>query len=181
MSPGSSIESYQAFAHIGLMENPGKNLNQITCPDRESNPDHLVSRPDALTGECERPKTTFTKLEQRFWIKIEMARGRNAQECFQELREACGDAALPYRLCELILAILVNLTRMARWVKAFREGLVGPVPKGRLYKSRRFGQGQHKTSIFGIDAIRRHELKTHDSEPALLREQVSVHLRVYVL
>ncbi|KAJ4432301.1 hypothetical protein ANN_20920 [Periplaneta americana] len=25
-----------------------KNLNQVTCPERESNPDHLVSRPDAL-------------------------------------------------------------------------------------------------------------------------------------
>ncbi|KAJ4436462.1 hypothetical protein ANN_16493 [Periplaneta americana] len=28
---------------------PRKNLNQVTCPDRESNPGHLVSRPDALT------------------------------------------------------------------------------------------------------------------------------------
>ncbi|KAJ4432466.1 hypothetical protein ANN_21085 [Periplaneta americana] len=26
-----------------------KNLNQVTCPDRELNPGHLVSRPDALT------------------------------------------------------------------------------------------------------------------------------------
>ncbi|KAJ4432336.1 hypothetical protein ANN_20955 [Periplaneta americana] len=49
MSPGSRTESYPAFAHIGLRENPGKNLNQVTCPDRESNPGHLVSRPDALT------------------------------------------------------------------------------------------------------------------------------------
>ncbi|KAJ4434098.1 hypothetical protein ANN_16418 [Periplaneta americana] len=49
MSPGSSTESYPAFAHLGLRENPGKNLNQVTCPDRESNPGHLVSRPDALT------------------------------------------------------------------------------------------------------------------------------------
>ncbi|KAJ4426555.1 hypothetical protein ANN_27369 [Periplaneta americana] len=49
MSPGSSTKSYPAFVHIGLRENPGKNLNQITCPDRESNPGHLVSRPDALT------------------------------------------------------------------------------------------------------------------------------------
>ncbi|KAJ4428081.1 hypothetical protein ANN_24095 [Periplaneta americana] len=30
-------------------ENPGKNLNQVTCPDQESNPGHLVSQPDALT------------------------------------------------------------------------------------------------------------------------------------
>ncbi|KAJ4432087.1 hypothetical protein ANN_20701 [Periplaneta americana] len=28
MSPGSSTESYPAFARIGLRENPGKNLNQ---------------------------------------------------------------------------------------------------------------------------------------------------------
>ncbi|KAJ4439907.1 hypothetical protein ANN_08037 [Periplaneta americana] len=49
MSPGSSTESYPVFAHIGLRENPGKNLNQVTCPNRESNPGHLVSRPDALT------------------------------------------------------------------------------------------------------------------------------------
>ncbi|KAJ4443948.1 hypothetical protein ANN_05737 [Periplaneta americana] len=28
MSPGSSIESYPAFAGIGLKENPGKNVNQ---------------------------------------------------------------------------------------------------------------------------------------------------------
>ncbi|KAJ4446716.1 hypothetical protein ANN_13413 [Periplaneta americana] len=28
---------------------PGKNLNQVTCPDRDSNPGYLVSRPDALT------------------------------------------------------------------------------------------------------------------------------------
>ncbi|KAJ4426958.1 hypothetical protein ANN_26757 [Periplaneta americana] len=49
MSPGSSTESYPAFARIGLRENPGKNLNKVTCPDRDSNPGHLVSRPDALT------------------------------------------------------------------------------------------------------------------------------------
>ncbi|KAJ4438114.1 hypothetical protein ANN_14053 [Periplaneta americana] len=46
---GSSTESYPAFARIGLRENPGKNLNQVTCPDQDSNPGHLVSRPDALT------------------------------------------------------------------------------------------------------------------------------------
>ncbi|KAJ4434848.1 hypothetical protein ANN_23419 [Periplaneta americana] len=49
MSPGSSTESYPAFARIGLRENPGKNLNQVTCPVRDSNPGHLVSQPDALT------------------------------------------------------------------------------------------------------------------------------------
>ncbi|KAJ4445083.1 hypothetical protein ANN_06882 [Periplaneta americana] len=49
MSPGSSTESYPAFARIGLRKNPEKNLNQVTCPDRDSNLGHLVSRPDALT------------------------------------------------------------------------------------------------------------------------------------
>ncbi|KAJ4428382.1 hypothetical protein ANN_24401 [Periplaneta americana] len=49
MSPEFSTESYPAFARIGLRENPGKNLNQVTCPDRDSNLVHLVSRPDALT------------------------------------------------------------------------------------------------------------------------------------
>ncbi|KAJ4439913.1 hypothetical protein ANN_08043 [Periplaneta americana] len=49
MSPGSSTESYPAFARIGLRENLGKNLNQVTCLDRDSNPGHLVSQPDALT------------------------------------------------------------------------------------------------------------------------------------
>ncbi|KAJ4427965.1 hypothetical protein ANN_23978 [Periplaneta americana] len=49
MSPGSNTESYPAFAHIELRENPGKNLNHVTCPDWESNPGHLVSRLDTLT------------------------------------------------------------------------------------------------------------------------------------
>ncbi|KAJ4441154.1 hypothetical protein ANN_11005 [Periplaneta americana] len=38
-----------AFARIELRENFAKNLNQVTRPDRDSNPGHLVSRPDALT------------------------------------------------------------------------------------------------------------------------------------
>ncbi|KAJ4440164.1 hypothetical protein ANN_08302 [Periplaneta americana] len=63
MSPGSSTESYPAFARIGLRENPGKNLNQVTCPDRDSNPGHLVSQPDALIvtpqAKPERLETLF--------------------------------------------------------------------------------------------------------------------------
>ena len=50
-----------------------------------------------------------TKLGQRSWIKIEVARGHSTQECFQGLQEACGDAALPYHIA-------------ARLVKAFQEG-----------------------------------------------------------
>ena len=51
----------------------------------------------------------FSKLEQRSWIKIEVARGKNARECHYGLREACGDDALPYRT-------------VARWVATFRAG-----------------------------------------------------------
>ena len=40
---------------------------------------------------------------------MEVARGRSTQQCFQRLREACDDPALPYRT-------------VSRWVKAFREG-----------------------------------------------------------
>ncbi|KAJ4433030.1 hypothetical protein ANN_15287 [Periplaneta americana] len=64
MSPRSSTDSYPAFAHIGLRENPGKNLNQVTCPNRESNPDHLVSRPDALTVTPQ-VSTGYTKWDRR--------------------------------------------------------------------------------------------------------------------
>ncbi|KAJ4434056.1 hypothetical protein ANN_16375, partial [Periplaneta americana] len=74
MNPGSSTESYPAFARIGLRENPGKNLNQVTCPDRDSNPGHLVSRPDALTVTpqlfstyCVNVKMQYT-LDQRLFL-----------------------------------------------------------------------------------------------------------------
>ena len=51
----------------------------------------------------------FTKLEQRSWIKIKVARCRSKLECFRGLREACEDAVLPYRT-------------VAQWAKAFWEG-----------------------------------------------------------
>jgi len=62
----------------------------------------------------------FTKEDQRSWIKIEVARGRSVQTCFQRLQEACGDAALPYHT-------------VARWVKLFREG------RDSIWDSRRSG------------------------------------------
>ena len=40
-----------------------------------------------------------------------MARSSSSQECFQGLRKACGETALPYRT-------------VARWVKASQEGRV---------------------------------------------------------
>jgi len=51
----------------------------------------------------------FSKQEQWSWIKIECARGHTARQCHQDLQEACGESALPYRT-------------VARWVKAFNEG-----------------------------------------------------------
>ncbi|KAJ4438590.1 hypothetical protein ANN_14537 [Periplaneta americana] len=71
MSPESSTESYPAFALLGLRENPGKNLNQVTCPDRESNPGHLVSRPDALTvtPQIEENSYSFTEFNSSFFRK----------------------------------------------------------------------------------------------------------------
>ncbi|KAJ4446222.1 hypothetical protein ANN_12916 [Periplaneta americana] len=65
MSPESNTESYPAFAHIGLRENPGKNLNQVTCPDRESNPGHLVSRLDALTVTLQRKNNAQIDQEKK--------------------------------------------------------------------------------------------------------------------
>ncbi|KAJ4426353.1 hypothetical protein ANN_27167 [Periplaneta americana] len=60
-----------------------ENLNQVTCPDRDSNPGHLVSRPDALTV-IPQPKREFNPrpsatpdrqanvlpLELRSWLSI---------------------------------------------------------------------------------------------------------------
>ncbi|KAJ4438644.1 hypothetical protein ANN_14591 [Periplaneta americana] len=78
-----STESYPAFARIGLRENPGKNLNQITCSDRDSNPGHLVSRQEALTvtpqateagpattSTCFIGYVTYTTLDQHLTTKF---------------------------------------------------------------------------------------------------------------
>ncbi|KAJ4426673.1 hypothetical protein ANN_26471 [Periplaneta americana] len=46
-------------------ENHGKNLNQVTCPDRDSNPGHLVSQPDALT------------VTPQVWTKVLKGKGIN--------------------------------------------------------------------------------------------------------
>ena len=51
----------------------------------------------------------YTKLEQRSWIKLQVARCPSTHACFQGLCEAYGDAGLPY-------------LKVAWWIKAFREG-----------------------------------------------------------
>ncbi|KAJ4436602.1 hypothetical protein ANN_16635 [Periplaneta americana] len=55
-SPGSNTESYPAFAHIGLRENSGKNLDQVYCPHLWSNgqrvwPRNQVARVRIPVGE----------------------------------------------------------------------------------------------------------------------------------
>ena len=72
----------------------------------------------------------FTKLEQHSWIKIEVARGHSTQECFQGLREACGEAALPYRT-------------VARWVKHSRKA-------GIPFKTTPHGQQHSSTPCFPV-------------------------------
>ncbi|XP_035213128.1 uncharacterized protein LOC118187059 [Stegodyphus dumicola] len=51
----------------------------------------------------------FSKGDQRSRLKIEVARGKNATDCYRGLVETCGTNALPYRT-------------VARWVQAFRSG-----------------------------------------------------------
>ncbi|KAJ4444922.1 hypothetical protein ANN_06721 [Periplaneta americana] len=48
MSAEHASNVTQLLLKFGLRENLGKDLNQVTYPDRDSNPGHLVSRPDAL-------------------------------------------------------------------------------------------------------------------------------------
>ncbi|KAJ4435672.1 hypothetical protein ANN_18288 [Periplaneta americana] len=43
MSPGSSTESYPAFARIRLWEIPGKNLNQVVRPPQRSARKHAIA------------------------------------------------------------------------------------------------------------------------------------------
>ena len=68
-----------------------------------------VCRTLTFIGILQAPWGCLQKLEQPSWIKIKVAQLRSTQECFQGLREACGDAELPYRT-------------VARYVKAFLEG-----------------------------------------------------------
>ncbi|KAJ4438426.1 hypothetical protein ANN_14371 [Periplaneta americana] len=45
MSPGSSTESYPAFARIGLRENPGKNLNQLEFSSPDEHTSQIIQLP----------------------------------------------------------------------------------------------------------------------------------------
>ncbi|KAJ4444948.1 hypothetical protein ANN_06747 [Periplaneta americana] len=92
MSPGSSTESYPAFARIGLRENPGKNLNQVTCPDRDSNPGHLVSQSDALTVTPQRESKFHNHTEQPCSV-----------QCYLTITPRADDMLTPH--CEYTLCL----------------------------------------------------------------------------
>ena len=64
----------------------------------------------------------FTKLEQLSWLKLKQA-GAKLQKSYRGLEEACGTAALPYRI-------------VARWVQAFRCRPLRPHHKKRCAVSK---------------------------------------------
>ncbi|KAJ4430967.1 hypothetical protein ANN_19560 [Periplaneta americana] len=108
MNPRSSTESYPACARIGLRENPGKNLNQITCPDRDSNPGHLVSRPDALTvtPQVWTPEVTSAQLDIKSCCQKVKRMIPTGKEAFNRKRSIfCGplEKELRERLVECIV------------------------------------------------------------------------------
>ncbi|KAJ4445764.1 hypothetical protein ANN_12449 [Periplaneta americana] len=109
MSPGSSTESYLAFARIGLRENPGKNLNQVTCPDRESNPGHLVSRPDALTVTPQFSRKMTERIEQRYCIKFCQKLGDFQSQTIRKIQQVFGEDAM-------------GVTQIKEWFNRFKDG-----------------------------------------------------------
>ena len=62
-----------------------------------------------LKKHSQNTAAVISKEDQRSWLKIECARGRNARQCYEGLQEACSEHVLPNRT-------------VARWVKAFKEG-----------------------------------------------------------
>ncbi|KAJ4436887.1 hypothetical protein ANN_17019 [Periplaneta americana] len=67
MSPGSSTESYPAFAQLGLRENPGKNLNQshdTSFPEEDDRASHRKLGSNYPTHLAENPRKVILS-EQR--------------------------------------------------------------------------------------------------------------------
>ncbi|KAJ4434941.1 hypothetical protein ANN_23513 [Periplaneta americana] len=84
MSPGSSTESYPAFARIGLRENPGKNLNQsidkrnekkggILCDEKVAMSDHKYER--LIRAPKSKTLIPFAKRLQRVQTQLFVLRG----------------------------------------------------------------------------------------------------------
>ncbi|KAJ4446721.1 hypothetical protein ANN_13418 [Periplaneta americana] len=134
MSPGSSTESYPAFARIGLRENPGKNLNQITCPDRDSNPGHLLSQPDALTVTPQSESPSFTTIQKNRSIalsEVEIAienlknyKSSGIDQIPSELIQE-GGSALCKEIYKLVLAIWEKEIVPEQW----KESIIVPIFK----------------------------------------------------
>ncbi|KAJ4451454.1 hypothetical protein ANN_02916 [Periplaneta americana] len=60
MNPGSSTKSFPAFAHIGLRENPGKNLNQASSEEASLT---TLLRDDSDLNEGERATVNCSMVE----------------------------------------------------------------------------------------------------------------------
>ena len=63
----------------------------------------------------------FRRYEQRCFIKIQFARGKNASQCFRALQEACRREVLPDRT-------------IVRWVEAFCQGREECQHRARAYR-----------------------------------------------
>ncbi|KAJ4435551.1 hypothetical protein ANN_18167 [Periplaneta americana] len=136
MSPGSSTETYPAFARIGLRENPGKNLNQVTCPDRDSNPGHLVSQPDALTVT---PQVDFHQDSLQISIPYLYMLFSEVKIAIENLKEykspgidqipaeliQKGTSALSSEIYKLVLPILEKEIVPGQW----KESIIVPILK----------------------------------------------------
>ncbi|KAJ4446267.1 hypothetical protein ANN_12961 [Periplaneta americana] len=139
MSPGSSTESYPAFARIGLRENPGKNLNQVTCPDRDSNPGHLVSRPDALTAPYKVDLNNFEgKIVPGLGIEPEF-QGSSVGRALVRLTKGSG----PLRLAGLVACIVESRN-------AYRVLVVRPEGKRSLERPRRRWENNIKMDMRAV-------------------------------
>ncbi|KAJ4435397.1 hypothetical protein ANN_18012 [Periplaneta americana] len=77
MSPGSNTESYPAFAHIGLRENPGKKLNQ----------DRLCSPGGRCVGKWKQYKTEDGAGSDRGLAPKSFADGRTLNETKYAIRK----------------------------------------------------------------------------------------------
>ncbi|KAJ4445818.1 hypothetical protein ANN_12503 [Periplaneta americana] len=116
MSPGSNTVSYPAFAHIGLRENPGKNLNQF---------DSLREELDTRHGLTPRRKMNFIYKENDH-LKQEVSDLQHCSEMRPKMISGPGIATkkvnrdLPARRItagEQLTAVtrdLLNKTRVAR-------------------------------------------------------------------
>ncbi|KAJ4437708.1 hypothetical protein ANN_17853 [Periplaneta americana] len=126
MSPGSNSESYPSFAHIGWRENPGKNLNQVTFPDRESNPGHLVSRLDALTviiandqDEAEYMIVSGAVYARKWSVKW---RKWNISDVFFEFNRGTKAAEAARIICAVYADNAIEESTVRKWFSRFKEG-----------------------------------------------------------